>query len=167
MCVQVSAVVSVSGSPGLEDEEARKSRASQDSLLAQTVKQGTLESFLDFWYQQPLWERYSILISKACACSFHLSHHEQFNLGFGILKLVHVRIILGFGVLKLVRVHFTFLINNILGFGVLVNIKNVIISLCSLRRHPNFEKIRKERTSHRNKDALAGALESLSSGLQP
>lgn len=55
--MQVSGVVSVSGSPGLEDEEMRKTRASQDALLAQTVKEGTLESFLEFWYQQPLWER--------------------------------------------------------------------------------------------------------------
>lgn len=55
--VQVSAVVSISGSPGLEDEELSKTRASRDALLAQTVKEGTLESFIDFWYQQPLWER--------------------------------------------------------------------------------------------------------------
>ncbi|KAG0608149.1 hypothetical protein M758_8G082600 [Ceratodon purpureus] len=53
---KVSAVVSISGSPGLEDEELRKTRASQDALLAQTLKEGTLESFLDVWYQQPLWE---------------------------------------------------------------------------------------------------------------
>ena len=56
-CMQVSAVVSISGSPGLEDEELRKTRASQDALLAQTMKEGTLESFLDVWYQQPLWKR--------------------------------------------------------------------------------------------------------------
>lgn len=55
--MQVSAVVSISGSPGVEDEELRKTRASGDALLAQTMKEGTLESFLDFWYQQPLWER--------------------------------------------------------------------------------------------------------------
>nr|XP_024385455.1 protein PHYLLO, chloroplastic-like isoform X2 [Physcomitrium patens] len=53
---KVSGVVSISGSPGLEDEKLRKTRASKDALLAQTMKELTLETFLDLWYEQPLWE---------------------------------------------------------------------------------------------------------------
>lgn len=65
-------MVSISGSPGLEDEKLRKTRASKDALLAQTMKELTLETFLDLWYEQPLWERYWDALS--CPCFSLMSH---------------------------------------------------------------------------------------------
>ena len=56
-CVQALGVVSISGSPGLEDEKLREARAAQDTALAQTMREGGLKSFIHSWYQQPLWER--------------------------------------------------------------------------------------------------------------
>jgi isochorismate synthase/2-succinyl-5-enolpyruvyl-6-hydroxy-3-cyclohexene-1-carboxylate synthase/2-succinyl-6-hydroxy-2,4-cyclohexadiene-1-carboxylate synthase/O-succinylbenzoate synthase len=52
---QVAAVISIAGSPGLEDSSARKSRAASDESLAETLRAGGLELFVESWYQQPLW----------------------------------------------------------------------------------------------------------------
>lgn len=52
---QMAAVISIAGSPGLEDSSARKSRAASDESLAETLRAGGLELFVESWYQQPLW----------------------------------------------------------------------------------------------------------------
>jgi isochorismate synthase/2-succinyl-5-enolpyruvyl-6-hydroxy-3-cyclohexene-1-carboxylate synthase/2-succinyl-6-hydroxy-2,4-cyclohexadiene-1-carboxylate synthase/O-succinylbenzoate synthase len=53
----MAAVISIAGSPGLEDSSARKSRAASDESLAETLRAGGLELFVESWYQQPLWAR--------------------------------------------------------------------------------------------------------------
>lgn len=54
---KMAAVISIAGSPGLEDSIARKSRAASDESLAETLRAGGLELFVDSWYEQPLWAR--------------------------------------------------------------------------------------------------------------
>lgn len=54
---KMAAVISIAGSPGLEDSSARKSRAASDESLAETLRAGGLELFVESWYQQPLWAR--------------------------------------------------------------------------------------------------------------
>ncbi len=45
-----------SATPGLESEEERASRRAHDEALAQALENGTLEEFLQRWFDQPLFE---------------------------------------------------------------------------------------------------------------
>ena len=51
---RVSAVVSVSGSPGLRGIEERRERAERDASLARALEAGGLDDFSENWYRLPL-----------------------------------------------------------------------------------------------------------------
>ncbi|KAH6555602.1 hypothetical protein KP509_21G066000 [Ceratopteris richardii] len=53
---KVCAAVIISGSPGLERQSDRRVRAIQDSALAVILQEAGLQSFVDDWYQKPMWK---------------------------------------------------------------------------------------------------------------
>ncbi|HEV7523869.1 MAG TPA: alpha/beta fold hydrolase [Acidimicrobiia bacterium] len=50
----VSALVLVSSTAGIEDDEARRKRVAADEILAKSVERGGVDAFLDQWLAQPL-----------------------------------------------------------------------------------------------------------------
>lgn len=53
---QVAAAVIISGSPGLQEPMARNKRAAQDDALSVSFRRTGLESFIEAWYQKPMWK---------------------------------------------------------------------------------------------------------------
>lgn len=53
---RVRRAVIVGGSPGEEDESARRSRRREDELRARALERGPFEPWLDTWYAQPLFD---------------------------------------------------------------------------------------------------------------
>lgn len=57
-------IIIESAQPGIEDVEEREQRKKHDSLLAQKLKSNPLDEFLEFWYNQQIFES--------------LKHHKNF-----------------------------------------------------------------------------------------
>ena len=53
-----SGLMIISSSPGIEDKASRESRAVKDMLLSTQIRETGLQSFLETWYQQPLFESF-------------------------------------------------------------------------------------------------------------
>lgn len=55
--MQIKGTVIISGSPGLQDNIARKIRRAEDDSRACALVTHGLQVFLDTWYTGELWER--------------------------------------------------------------------------------------------------------------
>ena len=53
-----SGLVVVSSSPGIEDEEEREARAMKDLLLSAQIRETSMQSFLEQWYEQPMFREF-------------------------------------------------------------------------------------------------------------
>lgn len=56
--LKIGRTVIISGSPGLEDEVARRIRRAKDDSRARILKDYGLQSFLEEWYAGELWKRW-------------------------------------------------------------------------------------------------------------
>ncbi|QDZ21991.1 menaquinone biosynthesis protein [Chloropicon primus] len=54
-----SGLMIISSSPGIKDEAERENRAIKDLMLSAQIRETRVESFLDSWYKQPLFESFS------------------------------------------------------------------------------------------------------------
>lgn len=55
--VQIDDVVIISGSPGLQTSAEREARAQHDDRLAEELTEAGAPTFIQTWYEAPMWER--------------------------------------------------------------------------------------------------------------
>jgi 2-succinyl-6-hydroxy-2,4-cyclohexadiene-1-carboxylate synthase len=54
---RLASLTLLSGTPGIENSEERKTRKREDAMLAATIEEGGLEAFVENWMQSPLFSR--------------------------------------------------------------------------------------------------------------